>query len=49
MNNELEKRLLEKKVFSLTAENAKLKANQDYIAMMTDVELPEESEEQHEF
>lgn len=42
MNNKIKQYLLEQKVFALNAENEKLKANQDYIAMMTDVEIPEE-------
>lgn len=36
--------LLDKKLALEEAKNEKLKANQDYIAMMTDVEIPEEEE-----
>ena len=38
--------LLDKKLAIEEAKNERLKANQDYIAMMTDVEIPEE--EDHE-
>ena len=40
--------LLDKKLALEEAKNEKLKANQDYIAMMTDVEIPEEEEHEHE-
>ena len=40
--------LLEKKLALEEAKNEKLKANQDYIAMMTDVEIPEGEEHEQE-
>ena len=41
--------LLEKKLAIEEAKNERLKANQDYIAMMTDVEIPEEEYHEQEF
>lgn len=44
MNNYIRMSLLETRNAILKAENEKLKANLDYLSMMTDVELPEEEE-----
>ena len=41
--------LLDKKLAIEEAKNERLKANQDYIAMMTDVEIPEEEDHEQEF
>lgn len=41
--------LLDKKLAIEEAKNERLKANQDYIAMMTDVEIPEEEYHEQEF
>lgn len=41
--------LLDKKFAIEEAKNERLKANQDYIAMMTDVEIPEEEDHEQEF
>lgn len=40
--------MLEKKLEFERIKNAKLTANLDYVCMMTDVEIPEESEEHYE-
>ena len=40
--------LLHKKLAIEEAKNERLKANQDYIAMMTDVEIPEEEDHEQE-
>ena len=41
--------LLDKKLAIEEAKNERLKANQDYISMMTDVEIPEEEYHEQEF
>lgn len=41
--------LLDKKLAIEEAKNERFKANQDYIAMMTDVEIPEEEDHEQEF
>lgn len=48
MNTYIKLDLLERKNLLLQMENEKLKANQDYIAMMTDVEIPEEEHDEPE-
>lgn len=48
MNNKIKMDVLERQNQILKEENEKLKANQDYIAMMTDVEIPEEKHDEPE-
>ena len=44
MNNKIKLDVLERENLLLKMENEKLKADLDYISMMTDVEIPEEEE-----
>lgn len=44
MNNKIRLDLLERENLLLKMENEKLKADLDYVSMMTDVEIPEEEE-----
>ena len=48
MNNLIRLFKLERENIALQTENEKLKANLDYVSMMTDVELPEEEHNEPE-
>lgn len=46
INTQAQLNELRHKNAALEAENERLKANQDYVAMMTDVEIPEEASDE---
>ena len=48
MSEALKMRLLEIENFNLRAENKKIKADLDYVCMMTDVDIPEEEKDEQE-